>query len=301
VRGRRAVHRHHHRADLTLAGPTAAERVAAAQAYIDALVSHDGDSVPFAAECTRVEQGVKTGFSGEHLRRSLTGGPQYRIIAATTSPQYTVSGDEVRARFTVITRMRAGSRQVAALVDETFVIPADGLIHHIRVRFQPTVVRSTAVSENNRASKPAPRGLNSPQTTTIIKWMSRAQTFVYKKTGGKLGGKFLQGAPVALLTTTGRKTGEPRVSPLLYLREGNRIVLVASKGGSASNPMWYLNLKANPEVSVQIKDEVLHLIARDATEAERAQYWPRLVQMYTSFDDYQSWTDRVIPVVICDP
>jgi deazaflavin-dependent oxidoreductase (nitroreductase family) len=131
--------------------------------------------------------------------------------------------------------------------------------------------------------------------------MSRVQSFLYKKTGGKIGGTFLQGAPVALLTTTGRKTGEPRVSPLLYLREGNRIVLVASKGGAATNPMWYLNLRANPAVSVQIKDEVLHLTARDATEDERAQYWPRLTDMYTSFDDYQSWTDRVIPVVICEP
>ena len=218
------------------------------------------------------------------------------MIAATTAPQFSVAGDEVRARYTVLTTLSAGGRQAAARVDETFVIPAhDGLIHQIRVRFHPTVLRSTPMA------KPAPRGLNSPRTTTIIKWMSRAQTFLYKKTGGKLGGTFLQGAPVALLTTTGRKTGEPRVSPLLYLRVGNRVVLVASKGGSATNPMWYLNLKANPAVSVQIKDEVLHLTARDATEAERAQYWPRLTEMYTSFDDYQSWTDRVIPIVICDP
>jgi deazaflavin-dependent oxidoreductase (nitroreductase family) len=149
--------------------------------------------------------------------------------------------------------------------------------------------------------KPAPKGLNSPQTTTIIKMMSRANTWLYKKTDGKVGGKFLQGAPVALLTTIGRKTGEPRVSPLLFLREGTRVVLVASKGGSATHPMWYLNLKANPKVSVQIKDEMLHLSARDATEEERARYWPKLVEMYSSFDDYQSWTDRVIPIVICDP
>jgi F420H(2)-dependent quinone reductase len=150
-------------------------------------------------------------------------------------------------------------------------------------------------------AKPAPRGLNSPQTNTIIKWMSRAQTWIYRKTDGRLGGTFLQGAPVALLTTTGRKTGEPRVSPLLYWREGDRVVLIASKGGSASNPLWYLNLKADPKVSVQIRDEVLHLTARDATEEERARYWPKMAAMYTSFDDYQSWTDRVIPVVICDP
>ena len=150
------------------------------------------------------------------------------------------------------------------------------------------------------AAKP-PRGLNSPRTEAIIKWMSRAQAWVYRKTDGRFGGTFLQGAPVALLTTTGRKTGEPRLSPLLYLREGNRVVLIASKGGAADNPMWYLNLKANPKVSVQIKDEVLDLTARDATEDERALYWPKMVAMYTSFDDYQSWTERVIPVVICDP
>ena len=146
-----------------------------------------------------------------------------------------------------------------------------------------------------------PKGLNSPQTKAIIKWMSRLNTWAYKATKGKVGGKFLKGAPVALLTTTGRKTGEPRVSPLLYLREGNRVILVASQGGAATNPMWYLNLKANPKVTVQIKDEVLALTARDATEAERAEYWPKLTAMYSSFDDYQSWTDRVIPVVICDP
>ena len=146
-----------------------------------------------------------------------------------------------------------------------------------------------------------PRGLNSPQTKHIVKWMSRINTWLYKRTDGKVGGKVLKGAPVALLTTTGRKTGEPRVSPLLYLREGDRVILVASQGGAANNPMWYLNLKANPKVTIQIKDQVLHLTARDATEAEKAEYWPKLVAMYSSFDDYQSWTDRVIPVVICDP
>ena len=151
------------------------------------------------------------------------------------------------------------------------------------------------------SAKPAPKSLNSPSTKVIIKWMSRIQTFLYKRSGGKVAGSFLQGAPVALLTTTGRKTGEPRVSPLLFLREGDRVVLVASQGGAAKHPMWYLNLKADPKITVQIKDEVLYLTARDATEQERAEYWPKLVDMYSSFDDYQSWTDRVIPIVICDP
>ncbi|MGZ4525791.1 MAG: nitroreductase family deazaflavin-dependent oxidoreductase [Mycobacterium sp.] len=145
-----------------------------------------------------------------------------------------------------------------------------------------------------------PKSLNSPVTGFIIKWMSRANTWMYRLSKGKWGGTF-QKNPVALLTTTGRKTGQPRVSPLLYLREGDRVLLVASQGGRDKHPLWYLNLKANPKVSVQIKDAVLQLQARDATAEERAEYWPKLVAMYPNFDDYQSWTDRVIPVVICDP
>ncbi|MEY8014086.1 nitroreductase family deazaflavin-dependent oxidoreductase [Mycobacterium servetii] len=148
--------------------------------------------------------------------------------------------------------------------------------------------------------KEKPRSLNSPWVGLIIKYMAKGNAWIYRRSNGKLGGTF-GNAPVALLTTTGRKTGEPRVSPLLYLREGDRVVLVASKGGSDKHPLWYLNLKANPKVSVQIKDEVLQLQARDATEEERAEYWPKLDAMYPSFGDYRSWTDRVIPVVICDP
>jgi deazaflavin-dependent oxidoreductase (nitroreductase family) len=146
-----------------------------------------------------------------------------------------------------------------------------------------------------------PRGLDSPQSKFVIKWMSRAQAWLYKKSDGKIAGKFLKGAPVALVTTIGRKSGEPRTVPLLYLREGDRVLLVASQGGSANHPLWYLNLQADPKVTVQIKGEVLNLKARDATEAERAEYWPKLTAFYKGFDDYQAWTDRVIPVVICDP
>lgn len=146
-----------------------------------------------------------------------------------------------------------------------------------------------------------PRALNSPGTGVVIKWMSRVNTWAYKVSGGRLGGTFLQGAPVALLTTIGRKSGEPRISPLLFLRDGDRVVFVASQGGRTNNPMWYLNLKANAEVSVQIKNEVLDLTGRDATDEERAKYWPQLVKMYPAFEDYQSWTDRNIPIIICDP
>jgi len=149
--------------------------------------------------------------------------------------------------------------------------------------------------------KSPPPFLNSRHSDVFIKWMSRINTFFYKRSAGQgLGGTF-QNIPVALLTTTGRKSGEPRVSPLYFLRDGDKVVVAASRGGSNKNPMWYLNLTANSKVQVQIKDEVLGLTARDANDEERDRYWPQLVQMYPTYEDYQSWTDRVIPLVVCEP
>jgi hypothetical protein len=114
------------------------ERIAAAQSYIDALVSHDAAKVPFAPGCTRIEFGVKTGFSGDHLRRSLNRGPQYLIIRSATVPEFTVEGDTVRARFDLTTKPSLAGRRVGAHVDETFRIPAeDGQIHHIRAIVRP--------------------------------------------------------------------------------------------------------------------------------------------------------------------
>lgn len=152
----------------------------------------------------------------------------------------------------------------------------------------------------------APKGLNSKATIPIIKWMSRANVAAYRATGGRLGGKwrvgsaFPWGIPVCLVTTTGRKTGQPRVAPLLFLEDGDKVVLVASQGGHAKNPLWFRNIQAHPEVTVQIRSRVRTMHARVATDAERAEYWPRLVAMYPDFDNYQSWTDRVIPVVVCE-
>ena len=120
-----------------------AERIAAAQAYIDALVSHNADKVPFAPGCTRIEVGLKTGFSENHLRRSLNRGPQYRIIRETTVAEFTVDGETVRARFDLATKPSFAGRRVGARIDETFVIPpTDGLIHHIRANIRPFVTKS---------------------------------------------------------------------------------------------------------------------------------------------------------------
>ncbi|MGY4709641.1 hypothetical protein ACXDF8_08820 [Mycolicibacterium sp. CBM1] len=119
-----------------------ADRIAAAQAYISALASHRADDVPFAPGCTRIEVGLKTGFSGDHLRRSLNRGPQYKIIAGTTDPEFSVDGDHIRARFDVVTKPSLAGRRVCAHVDETFLIPvADGKIHHIRADIRPFIKR----------------------------------------------------------------------------------------------------------------------------------------------------------------
>ena len=114
------------------------QRIAAAESYVDALVSHDADSVPFSPDCIRIENGLKTGFSGKHLRRSLNRGPQYRIIESATDRTFAVEGDHVHATFTIVTKLKAGRRRLVASVHETMVIPAsDGLIHHLRVMFRP--------------------------------------------------------------------------------------------------------------------------------------------------------------------
>ncbi|MDT5177439.1 MAG: hypothetical protein QOJ95_1637 [Mycobacterium sp.] len=120
---------------------TETQRVAAAQAYISALADHRADDVPFAPDCTRIEVGLKTGFSGKHLRRSLTRGPQYRIIEKTTAPEFTVDGDGLRARFDVITKPTLAGRRVCAHVDETFLFTADGKIRHIRASIRPFIAR----------------------------------------------------------------------------------------------------------------------------------------------------------------
>ncbi|KJF20883.1 nitroreductase family deazaflavin-dependent oxidoreductase [Rhodococcus sp. ACPA4] len=152
-----------------------------------------------------------------------------------------------------------------------------------------------------------PKGLDAPVTVTIIKWMSKANVAMYRATDGMLGSKwrvgsaFPRGLPICLLTTTGRKSGEERISPLLFLEDDDNVILVASQGGLPKNPMWYLNVKADPVVTVQIKSRVQSMKARVATDEERARLWPKLVAMYADFDNYQAWTDRVIPVVVCEP
>ena len=155
--------------------------------------------------------------------------------------------------------------------------------------------------------KPKPKGLDRPSTSRIIKLMSRVNTRVYRLTGGRIGKSWRIGAgfrkpvPICLLTTTGRKTGQPRTVPLCYLQDGDRIVLVASQGGLPANPQWYFNVKANPEVQIEIGKRRTDCTAQVAGPDERARLWPKLVDMYADYASYQSWTEREIPVIIRAP
>ena len=155
--------------------------------------------------------------------------------------------------------------------------------------------------------KPKPEGLDKPYVPKIIKLMSQVNTAVYRWTGGllgstwRVGSAFPWGIPVLLLTTIGRKSGQPRTLPLLFIEEGDHIIIVASRGGLPSEPLWYKNLVANPECDVQIKRRKLKAKARTASPEEREALWPKLVAHYPDFASYATWTDRIIPVVILEP
>jgi deazaflavin-dependent oxidoreductase (nitroreductase family) len=103
-----------------------------------------------------------------------------------------------------------------------------------------------------------------------------------------------------LLTTVGRSTGREHTVPLLYLREGNRFIVIASYGGRAEHPEWYRNLVVHPRASVQILGDRTEVTAKTMTEDERAEWWPQVVDAYGDYDVYQSRTDRQIPIVWLD-
>ena len=127
--------------------------------------------------------------------------------------------------------------------------------------------------------------------------LSRIHVSLYRLSRGRIGGR-LWNAPVLLLTTIGRKTGKKRTTPVLYLRDGERIIIVASNGGRDNEPSWWTNLRHDPHADVQIRSEKGKMIARKAAEEEKGDYWPLLTKMYPAYNDYQRRTRREIPVVI---
>lgn len=126
------------------------------------------------------------------------------------------------------------------------------------------------------------------------------QVRLYEATGGTEGGT-LEGAPCVILTTKGRKTGKLRKTPLMRIEHDGIYAVVASLGGAPKHPVWYLNLVANPDVTLQDGDKVLDLRARTASADEKRHWWPRLTAAWPPYSEYQSKTDRDLPVVLLEP
>jgi deazaflavin-dependent oxidoreductase (nitroreductase family) len=123
---------------------------------------------------------------------------------------------------------------------------------------------------------------------------------LYRVSGGRLMAKVAQ-APVLLLTTTGRKSGQERTVPVCYLRDGERLAIIGSNAGNESAPAWALNLLAHPDAHVEIRKERRAVTARVAADEEREDLWRRMNQLYAGFDDYKQRTDRDIKVFVLEP
>ena len=152
-----------------------------------------------------------------------------------------------------------------------------------------------------------PPNLDGELARRVIKVMSSVNVRLYRLTGGRVGGTWRVGAgwrqpvPICLLEHRGRRTGRLRTTPLVYLRDRDRVVVVASQAGRPQHPLWYRNLEADPACTVQLGRDRLPAVAHTADAEERAVLWPRLVELYADYASYQSWTEREIPVVVLTP
>ncbi|MGE5459432.1 MAG: nitroreductase family deazaflavin-dependent oxidoreductase [Solirubrobacterales bacterium] len=122
----------------------------------------------------------------------------------------------------------------------------------------------------------------------------------FRTNDGKVGGPF-EGATMLLLHTRGARTGQPRVNPLVYLPDGDRYVVFGSKGGAPTNPDWYHNLIANPDVTIEVGTSTIAVRAREITGPERDELYARQVERRASFADYPKKTDRLIPAIALEP
>jgi deazaflavin-dependent oxidoreductase (nitroreductase family) len=133
-----------------------------------------------------------------------------------------------------------------------------------------------------------------------LRWAGKMNVPVYRASGGRLMGKVGK-APVLLLTTTGRKSGQSRTAPVVYLADGERMVVIGSNAGNAKVPAWALNLKANPAAKVEVGRRSLKVTARVAEGEERTELWRKSNEQYAGFDDYARRTDRDISLFVLEP
>jgi F420H(2)-dependent quinone reductase len=135
----------------------------------------------------------------------------------------------------------------------------------------------------------------------LLNRVAGLHTLVYRATHGLVGHRFPGGPSMLLLDHVGANSGVKRTSPLLYLDDEPNLVIVASKGGHPRHPAWFHNLRATPETTVQVGSERRSVRARTATPEERRRLWPRAVEIYGNYDQYQQRTGRQIPVIILEP
>jgi F420H(2)-dependent quinone reductase len=140
----------------------------------------------------------------------------------------------------------------------------------------------------------------SPQFKKAMRAFSALHVLMYRVTRGRMFNR-ISGAPVLLLTTIGRKTGKRRTRPLVHLRDGDRFVVVGSAGGAKHDPTWVLNLRANGRVLVEVGGRRQEMIAQVVTGAERDRLWPRLIEIFPGFGEYQHVTPRELPVIVLNP
>ncbi len=140
-----------------------------------------------------------------------------------------------------------------------------------------------------------------PLVRKFMKNYTRFNVWVYKKSNGRLMKNFPGGFPICIVTMLGRKSGQPREVALIHLPKGDSKLLVASQGGMDKNPVWYFNIKANPEIDIMVSGIKNSYLAREVNEAEKRELWPHLLSLYPDFDEYQARTDRDIPVFLCEP
>lgn len=150
----------------------------------------------------------------------------------------------------------------------------------------------------SRLFSAAGRVLSHPAMRPVTRTLSDLHAALYRLTGGAAQNP---NYPTMLLTVTGRKTGRARTVPLIYLQDGERLVIAAAYAGSEVNPTWWLNLRDNPNAVARLRDRTVAVQAELADPGERARLWPRLVEMYPYFAEYQARTEREIPVVVLTP
>ena len=142
---------------------------------------------------------------------------------------------------------------------------------------------------------------NSPQyKAPDITLLGADHIAAYRESNGEVG-YLWNGVPTLLLTTTGRRSGEQRTSALIFGTDGDDFLVVASMGGAPSHPQWYLNLQANPQAEIQVRADVIPVVARTASASEKPRLWDIVRGVWPNYDVYQSRTDRDIPVVVLSP